>query len=88
MLYEVITLDEMTANKYQRALAGLAPEKPSVHRITSYNVCYTKLLRTGFGVLVPQIYANWVHEFENDQRTENFSFVDDSTNVQYSYNFV
>lgn len=42
-------------------------------------------ISTGFGVLVPQMSANWVHEFENDQRTENFSFVDDTESVQYQY---
>lgn len=40
---------------------------------------------TRFGVLGPQLYANWVHEFENNQRTETFSFVDDLNSVRYQY---
>ncbi len=42
-------------------------------------------ISTGFGVLVPQLNADWVHELENDQRTENFSFVDDSDRVNYQF---
>lgn len=42
-------------------------------------------ISTGFGVLVPQAYGNWVHEFENDQRTENFRFVHELYNIQHQY---
>ncbi len=42
-------------------------------------------LSTGFGVLVPQLSADWVHELENDQRTENFSFADDVNKVKFQY---
>ena len=40
---------------------------------------------TGFGVLLPQLNVDWVHEFENDQRTENFSFVDDSAQINFQF---
>ncbi len=40
---------------------------------------------TGFGVLLPQVNVDWVHEFENDQRIENFSFVDDDAKVKFQY---
>jgi outer membrane autotransporter protein len=42
-------------------------------------------ISTGFGVLVPQLYANWVHEFENGQRTENFRFNDVEENIPFQY---
>jgi uncharacterized protein YhjY with autotransporter beta-barrel domain len=50
-----------------------------------FGVTGSMAFSTGFGVLVPQMYVNWVHEFENDQRTENFSFDDDENSVQYQY---
>ncbi|TKB25221.1 autotransporter outer membrane beta-barrel domain-containing protein [Desulfopila sp. IMCC35006] len=40
---------------------------------------------TGFGVLLPQAGVNWVHEFENDQRSEAFSFKDDLNSVAFLY---
>jgi hypothetical protein len=42
-------------------------------------------INTNFGVLVPQVNANWVHEFEDDQRTEYFSFAADTANIPFSY---
>ena len=33
-------------------------------------------ISTGFGVLVPQAGAEYVHEFANDQRSVGFTFVD------------
>jgi outer membrane autotransporter protein len=32
-------------------------------------------ISTGFGVLVPQLAGEWIHEFENDQRSVPFTFV-------------
>ncbi len=40
---------------------------------------------TGFGVLVPQISADWVHEFADSQRTLAFSFADDPAGVKFTY---
>ncbi len=42
-------------------------------------------LGTGFGVLIPQVSADWVHEFANDQRTEAFSFADDAAGIAFAY---
>lgn len=35
---------------------------------------------TEFGVIVPQVGVTWLHEFENDQRDIQFSFVGDTRN--------
>lgn len=40
---------------------------------------------TGFGVIVPQFGADWVHEFENDQREIYFSFVDDLRSKSFAF---
>ncbi|WP_159392892.1 hypothetical protein [Streptomyces cyaneogriseus] len=49
MLYEVITPPSQAGPAPRRPLAparrGLTPAAPAPPRITSYNVCYTKLLR-------------------------------------------
>jgi outer membrane autotransporter protein len=42
-------------------------------------------LSTGFGVLVPQVDASWVHEFDDDQRSEDFKFIDDGNAVTFQY---
>ena len=42
-------------------------------------------VNTGFGVLLPQAGVNWVHEFEDDQRSESFSFVDVDSDVRFQY---
>ena len=61
MLYEVITLEQRLGEplfvRRSRPLALTAPGRllwqlaeqvlPAIDRITSYNVCYTKLLRAG-----------------------------------------
>ena len=40
---------------------------------------------TGFGVLIPQFSADWVHEFADDQRDLVFSFKGDTSSVDFSY---
>ncbi len=52
---------------------------------TRLGVVASLALSTGFGVLVPQLYLDWVHELENDQRTENFTFVADTDRVRYQF---
>ena len=42
-------------------------------------------ISTGFGVLVPQATAEYVHEFENDQRSVGFTFVDLSDRPRYLF---
>jgi len=42
-------------------------------------------LKTGFGVLVPQASVDWMHEFEDDQRTVDVSFVGDSRGQRFTY---
>ncbi|CAG0978043.1 Lipase 1 [Geobacteraceae bacterium] len=41
--------------------------------------------QTGFGVLVPQASVDWMHEFENNQRTVDVSFVGDTRAKQFTY---
>ncbi|MBL4902142.1 MAG: autotransporter outer membrane beta-barrel domain-containing protein [Desulfocapsa sp.] len=40
---------------------------------------------TSFGVLIPQFSGDWVYEFEDDQRTESFSFAQDINKVSFQY---
>lgn len=42
-------------------------------------------VNTSFGVLLPQAGVNWVHEFEDDQRSESFTFVDVNSDVRFQY---
>ena len=42
-------------------------------------------LRAGFWVVVPQASVNWKHEFENDQRTVQVSFVGDRRAKRFTY---
>jgi outer membrane autotransporter protein len=45
----------------------------------------TMAISTGFGVIVPQVNADWVHEFANAQRTLAFSFADDTNRVGFAF---
>ncbi len=40
---------------------------------------------TSFGVLLPQANVYWVHEFEDDQRSEAFSFAQDTNSTTFFY---
>ena len=40
---------------------------------------------TGLGVVVPQAGFDWMHEFENDQRNVEVSFVDDTRGKRFTY---
>jgi len=40
---------------------------------------------TNFGVVVPQASLDWMHEFENDQRNVEVSFVGDTRQKRFSY---
>ena len=63
-------------------------------RITSYNVCYTKLLRAesfqlnagghvsvvvnrDWGVLIPHLRVDWVHELEDSAEQVNVQLAND-----------
>jgi outer membrane autotransporter protein len=45
----------------------------------------TAAISTGGGVLSPQVTLAWKHEFENDQRDIDVSFVGDTRSKQFSY---
>lgn len=42
-------------------------------------------VNTGFGVLLPQFSADWVHEFADEQRNLAFSFADDDARVKFTF---
>lgn len=42
---------------------------------------------TGFGVLVPQVNANYIHEFANSQRFINAQFVEDNRSNPFQFRF-
>jgi outer membrane autotransporter protein len=44
-------------------------------------------ISTGFGVIVPQLNGNWVHEFADDRRSTSVRFVQDlrSDPTQFSF---
>jgi uncharacterized protein with beta-barrel porin domain len=42
-------------------------------------------ISTGFGVLVPQVTAEYIHEFLNDQRSVGFSFVGDLSRQKFRF---
>lgn len=42
-------------------------------------------VNTSYGVVLPQASVNWVHEFDDDQRSETFSFVDDANSIPFSF---
>jgi uncharacterized protein YhjY with autotransporter beta-barrel domain len=48
-------------------------------------IAASQAISTGFGVLLPQASVNWVHEFEDDQRSEAFSFVEDGSKTTFFY---
>jgi outer membrane autotransporter protein len=41
--------------------------------------------QTGFGAIVPQASFDWKHEFDNDQRTVDVSFVEDLNKTRFTY---
>jgi len=54
--------------------------------LTSVVGAFTSMaFSTGFGVLVPQVTAEWVHEFENGQKFHEFYFVQDLTRQHFRF---
>jgi outer membrane autotransporter protein len=42
-------------------------------------------ISTGFGVVIPQVTAEYLHEFENDQKSLGFRFAQDTNGVIFRY---
>jgi outer membrane autotransporter protein len=42
-------------------------------------------LRTNFGIVVPQASFDWMHEFKNNQRDVDVSFVEDLNKTRFTY---
>ena len=65
----------------------LAYERQEETSLTTQAGVFASLaLSTGFGVIVPQVTAEYVHEFEDDQRTIRFRFVDDFARTPLKFN--
>jgi outer membrane autotransporter protein len=49
---------------------------------------FSKAINWDYGVLMPQLYLEYVHEFKDDQRSISFAFVDDDPGAgnNFSYN--
>lgn len=55
--------------------------------LTSHlGVQLSKAINWDHGVLLPQLYLEYVHEFQDDQRSIAFSFEDDLANNVFNYN--
>ena len=52
---------------------------------TKLGIFASYALSVGFGVLIPQFTAEWVHEFLNDQRTVFFKFREDNAGAQLRF---
>jgi outer membrane lipase/esterase len=52
---------------------------------TSAGIFASMAISTGFGVLVPQVTAEYVHEFLNDQRSVGFTFVNTPSRPRFLF---
>lgn len=52
---------------------------------TSLGLQASVALSTGWGALVPQVGFDWIHEFKNDQRDVEVSFVDDTRANRFTF---
>ena len=81
MLYEVITVPYgIASSNMTSAFRNIAPNiyaaQPVVLRITSYNVCYTKLLRkvdTNWKTYIAEALASGVFESNSDNALYHYS---------------
>ena len=56
--------------------------------LTSHlGVQLSKAVNWDYGVLMPQLYLDYVHEFEDDQRAINFAFVGDDPSAGNTFNY-
>jgi outer membrane autotransporter protein len=65
----------------------LAYDRQSQTSLTSVLGMYTSVaISTGFGIrLVPQATVEWVHEFQDSQRSISFRFVEDPAGTKFSF---
>jgi|RhiMetdeSRZDD1v2_1073273.scaffolds.fasta_scaffold11694_4 outer membrane autotransporter protein len=52
---------------------------------TSLGLFASWAISTPIGVVIPQTTAEWIHEFEDDQRRITFSFVGDSAGTKFAF---
>lgn len=69
-------------------LALIVDEQTEKSLTSHLGVQLSKAISWDYGVLMPQLYLDYVHEFEDDQRDIGFSFVGDdpSAGNSFSYN--
>lgn len=60
-------------------------EESQTSLISSVGLTVSTVLDTAFAVIVPTAGIAWQHEFANDQRTVDVSFVDDTSHTSFSY---
>lgn len=54
--------------------------------LTSVVGLYSSLaISTGLGVVIPQVTAEYLHEFENDQKSNGFRFAQDANGIIFRY---
>ncbi len=58
-------------------------EKKSLQAVLGIQGSYS--MDTSFGAFIPQIDLTWRHEFKDDERDVNVSFVQDLNSIQFSY---
>lgn len=72
----------------EQGTSGLAltfhdDEKKSLQAVLGIQGSYS--MDTSFGAFIPQIDLTWRHEFKDDERDVNVSFVQDLNSIQFSY---
>jgi outer membrane autotransporter protein len=66
--------------------AELAFLRQNQTSLTSVLGLYSSVaISTGFGVVIPQVTAEYLHEFENDQKSYGFRFAQDANGVIFRY---
>ncbi|MCR8915512.1 autotransporter outer membrane beta-barrel domain-containing protein [Marinobacter panjinensis] len=81
--------ETVKSNNPSSALAPLAliVRGQAEKSLTSHlGVQLSKAINWDHGVLLPQLYLEYVHEFQDDQRDIAFSFQDDLANNVFNYN--
>jgi uncharacterized protein YhjY with autotransporter beta-barrel domain len=84
------------ANYHESAIAGFREtgntgieliygDQTVVSLTTTAGVFSSYAISTGFGVIVPQVAGEYIHEFANDQRTVPFTFVNATTRPTFRF---
>lgn len=84
VLYRETTIDGFRESG--RTGLELAYDNQNIQSLTTTVGLYGSVaISTGFGVIVPQVTAEYVHEFLDDQRSVGFRFVQDTLQARFLY---